>query len=94
MELSVNIAYLDSVDTAFQVMRGIIDSETRFLKEPSPQVMLLAIQDSSVQITIRAWASIDDYWNIYWDMTKTIKEKTESAGLHIPFPQRDVHIVR
>jgi small conductance mechanosensitive channel len=93
MELSIGIAYSDSVDTAFQVLRGIIDAETRFLKEPLPQVILQEIQDNSVKISIRAWASIDDYWNIYWDTIKAIKEKIEAAGLHIPFPQCDVHLI-
>jgi small conductance mechanosensitive channel len=94
MELSVGIAYSDSVDTAFQVMQGIIDSEARFLKEPAPQVILQSIEDNSVKITIRAWAENQDYWNIYWEMIKTIKSKIEDAGLHIPFPQRDIHIVQ
>jgi small conductance mechanosensitive channel len=94
MELTVGIAYSDSVDTAFQVMQGIIDKEARLLKDPAPQVILQSLDDSSVKITIRAWASTQDYWNIYWEMNKTIKAKIEEAGLHIPFPQRDVHIVR
>jgi len=94
MELSVGIAYSDSVDAAFQVMQGIIDAETRFLEDPAPQVILQSLDDSSVKISIRAWASTDDYWNIYWEMNKNIKAKIEGAGLHIPFPQRDVHIVQ
>jgi small conductance mechanosensitive channel len=94
MELSIGIAFSDSVDTAFQVMQGIIDAETRLLKDPAPQVILQSIEDNSVKITIRAWASNQDYWNIYWEMTKTIKAKIEESGLHIPLPQRDIHIVQ
>jgi small conductance mechanosensitive channel len=94
MELSVNISYSDSVETAFQVMREIIGSETRFLKDPAPQVILQSLDDSSVKITVRAWAEIQDYWTIYWEMIKTIKSKIEEAGLHIPFPQRDIRIIR
>jgi len=94
MELSVNIAYADSVDTAFQVMQGIIGAESRFLKDPAPEVFLQSLDDSSVKITLRAWASNQDYWNIYWKMNKTIKSKIEEAGLHIPFPQRDIHIIK
>jgi len=93
MELSVGISYSDSVDTAFQVMRGIINAESRFLKDPVPEVFLQSLDDNSVKITIRAWASNQNYWNIYWEMNKTIKAKIEEAGLHIPFPQRDIHIV-
>jgi len=94
MELSVGISYSDSVDTAFQVMHDIINAEKRFLKDPAPQVILQSLEDSYVKITIRAWATNQDYWNIYWDMTKTLKAKIEEAGLHIPFPQQDIHIVK
>jgi len=93
MELSVGISYSDSVDTAFQVMHGIISSERRLLKDPEAQVILQSLDDNSVKITIRAWAAIQNYWDIYWDMNKSIKTKIEEAGLHIPFPQRDVHII-
>jgi small conductance mechanosensitive channel len=92
MELSVGIDYSDSVDRAFQVMRDIIASEPRLLKEPAPQVILQSLESSSVIITVRAWASIQNYWDIYWELNKTIKAKIEAAGLHIPFPH--VQIVR
>ena len=92
MELSVGIAYSDSVETAFQVMQNIIDSEPRFLTEPSPQIILQSIEESSVKITLRAWAAIEDYWCIYWDKTKIVKAKIEEAGLHIPLPQRQLTV--
>jgi len=94
MELSIGIAYTDSVDDAFQVMQNIIAAETRFLQDPAPQVILQSIEDSSVKITIRAWATVENYWNIYWDLSKNIKAKIEEAGLHVPLPRRDVHIVQ
>jgi len=94
MELSIGIAYTDSVDDAFQAMQNIIAAETRFLQDPAPQVILQSIEDSSVKITIRAWATVDNYWNIYWDLSKNIKAKIEEAGLHVPLPRRDVHIVQ
>jgi small conductance mechanosensitive channel len=94
MELSVRIAYSDSVDTAFQVMRDIIAAETRFLKEPAAQVVLQSIQDSSVVIAIRAWASTQFYWDIYWEQMRNIKIKIEEAGLRIPFPQTDVRLIQ
>ena len=94
MDLSIGIAYSDSVDTAFQVMQKIVDAEPRFLKEPAPLIILQSIEESSVKITLRVWTSVQDYWAIYWDMTKTVKAKIEEAGLHIPLPQRNVSVVR
>jgi small conductance mechanosensitive channel len=94
MDLSVGIAYSDSVDTAFRVMREIAETETRFMKDPTPQVVVQSLGDNSVIITLRAWASTSVYWNIYWDQMKNVKLKIEEAGLHIPFPQRDLHIIK
>jgi len=93
MELSVRVSYTDSLDTAFGVLKDIIASEERFLQDPPPQVILQSMQDSSVILTIRAWASIQNYWDIYWHQMRNLKEKVEAAGLHIPFPQNEVRIV-
>jgi small conductance mechanosensitive channel len=94
MELSVGISYSDSIDAAFRVMRNIAESETRFLKDPAPQILVQSLGESSVNIALRAWASTGVYWDIYWDQMKNVKLKIEEAGLHIPFPQRDMHIIK
>ncbi|MDR0731362.1 MAG: mechanosensitive ion channel [Treponema sp.] len=92
MDLAVGIAYSDSIDTAFRVMEDIITGEGRFFKDPVPQVLVQSLGESSVTIVLRAWTSTADYWDVYWDLMRNIKAKIEGAGLHIPFPQRDLHI--
>jgi small conductance mechanosensitive channel len=93
MDLSVGISYSDSVDTAFKVLGQIITDETRFLKDPAPQVMLQSVGDSAVNIMLRAWTPGDAYWDTYWTQTRNIYKRFTEAGLHIPFPQRDIHII-
>jgi len=94
MELSVRVAYTDSLDSAFGVLKDIIESEDRFLKDPAPQVILQSMQDSSVILVIRAWASNQNYWDVYWQQMRNLKEKIEGAGLHIPYPQNEVRIIQ
>jgi small conductance mechanosensitive channel len=93
MELSVGIAYSDSIDAAFQVMRDLVSNEPRFLTDPEPQIVVQSLGESSITILLRAWAPSDVYWDIYWKHTRLIKEKIEGAGLSIPFPQRDIHLI-
>jgi len=93
MELSVSIALTDSVDAAFQAAQNIIDAETRILKDPAPQIILQAVQDGLAKIAVRAWASVQDYWDVHWDLSKNLKAGIEAAGLHIPPPQREVRVV-
>ena len=92
MDLIVGIAYSDSIDKGFDALQLVIQDESRFLTEPAPKMMVQAMADSSVNLQLRAWASIENYWDVYWDANKSIKEQVEAAGLTIPFPQRDVHI--
>ena len=93
MDIVVGISYGDIIDEGLKVLQQIGRSEPRLLKEPAPQAMVKSLADSSVNIQLRAWTTIDDYWETLWDMNKRVKEEIEKAGLTIPFPQQDVHII-
>ena len=94
MDITVSISYSDSIDAAFQTLTEIIIREDRFLKDPPAQVMVQSLGDSGLGITLRAWVSSDEYWNVYWDQMKNMKEKIQEAGLTIAFPKRDIRLVK
>ncbi|MDR0324366.1 MAG: mechanosensitive ion channel [Treponema sp.] len=94
MELPVRISYSDSVDKVFDILKNVIDSEKKFLKEPAPQIIVQSLQDSHVNLCIRAWANNQDYWDVYWTQMRNIKKMIEDAGFQVPFPKRDVHILQ
>lgn len=94
MDVIVGIAYSDSIDKGFEALQTVIQNEPRFLTEPAPKLMVQAMADSSVNLQLRAWSSVDNYWDIYWGINKLIKEQIEAAGLTIPFPQTDVHMIK
>lgn len=94
MDLAIGISYEDSIDTAYRVMREIVDAEPRFLRDPAPQIVVQSLSDSAVNILLRAWAPAGVYWDVYWKHMRLIKEKIEAAGLSIPFPQRTVHLIK
>jgi small conductance mechanosensitive channel len=93
MDIVVGIAYSDSIERGFEVLRKIAASESRLLTAPEPQVMVATMGESAVNIQLRAWALNDDYWSSYWDLNKRVKEEIEQAGLSIPFPQRTLHVI-
>jgi small conductance mechanosensitive channel len=45
-----------------------------------------------VDFIVRPWVKADDYWDVYWDVTRTVKLRFDEEGISIPFPQQDVHI--
>jgi len=92
MEVVVSISYTDSIDTAFRALTEIIRTESRFLNDPPPQVMVQSLGESGVEVKIRAWVPSADYWIIYWDHMKIVKEKIQEAGLTISLPKREIHL--
>lgn len=55
-------------------------------------IKLHELADSSVNDVCRPWCRTGDYWDVYWDITRAVKERFDAEGISIPFPQRDVHI--
>jgi len=47
-----------------------------------------------MNFVVRAWVALDDFWDVYWDVTREVKRRFDAAGISIPFPQRDVHIIQ
>jgi small conductance mechanosensitive channel len=45
-----------------------------------------------VGFVVRPWVKTENYWDVYWDITRTVKERFDAEGVSIPFPQRDVHM--
>jgi small conductance mechanosensitive channel len=71
-----------------------VDGDARVLKEPAPLIKLHQLADSSVNYAVRVWARQDDYWDVYWDITRAVKVRFDEAGIKIPYPQREIHVNR
>ena len=87
-----SIAYGDDYDKAKSVLMGLCEKDERILKMPEPFVELGKLNNSSVDITMRVWVNVDDYWPVYFSMNEKVYKTFAQEGLNIPFPQVDVHM--
>ncbi len=92
VDLVAGISYGDDIDKAKSVLDGILAADERVLKNPAPTVAVVEMADSSVNLVVRPWCTGDDYWDVYFDTTETIKKRFDEEGISIPFPQQDVHL--
>lgn len=92
VDMMFGIAYSDDVDLAEKVLIEIVEAHALVLSEPEPIVRLHELGDSSVNFVVRPWVKRDDYWSVYWDVTRAVKRRFDEEGISIPFPQRDVHL--
>ena len=92
VDLKVGVGYGDDLQTAKRVINDILSAHEKVLDEPAPQVEVVEMGDSSVNLIVRPWCATEDYWRVHFDVTQSCKEQLEAAGCSIPFPQRDVHL--
>ena len=93
-DMSFGIGYGDDIDKAKAVCKRLIAEDDRALKDPAPLIVVGALGESSVDLTVRAWTKSADLWPFYWDMHEKVKKAFDAEGISIPFPQRDVHMIK
>ncbi|MDX1557700.1 MAG: mechanosensitive ion channel [Marinobacter sp.] len=93
-DMSFGIGYGDDIDKAKAVCKRLIEEDERALKDPEPLIVVGALGESSVDLTVRAWTKSADLWPFYWDMHEKVKKAFDAEGISIPFPQRDVHMIK
>jgi small conductance mechanosensitive channel len=92
VDMVFGIGYDDSIPDALRVLEEIVSAHELVLKDPEPVIRLHELGESSVNFICRPWARPADYWTVYWDITRAVKERFDAEGISIPYPQRDVHV--
>jgi small conductance mechanosensitive channel len=92
VDMVFGISYGDDIPKAESILNDILKSHDKVLDDPEPMVRVHALGESSVDFIVRPWVKVDDYWEAYWDVTRTVKLRFDEEGISIPFPQTDVHV--
>ena len=92
VDMVFGISYSDDIPHAEAVLADILAQHDKVLDEPEPNVKLHTLNESSVDFVVRPWVKTEDYWDVYWDVTRAVKMRFDAERITIPFPQRDVHI--
>ena len=91
VDLVFGIGYDDDIQQAQEVLERVVNEHELVLKDPAPVIRVHELADSSVNFIVRPWSKTSDYWTVYWDLTRAVKERFDEAGISIPYPQQDVH---
>jgi small-conductance mechanosensitive channel len=90
-EYTVGIRYSDDADAAIRIIKDLIDNEPFALQNPAPSVFVNDLGDSSVNISVRVWAPVSEWFGLKTRLLWIIKKTLEKNGIEVPFPQRVLH---
>ena len=92
VDMIFGIGYNDNIEQAENVMMKILAEHPLVLKDPVPGIAITELADSSVNFNCRPWVKTADYWTVYADVTRAVKEAFDKEGISIPYPQIDIHL--
>ena len=92
IEVTVGAGYTADIDQTYEVLMRAICAVPGILSEPAPEVVLLELADSSVNWSVRAWATTTEFGLVKQRTIRAVKLALDQAGIEIPFPQMDVNL--
>lgn len=87
VEWLIGVDYEADMDTALALLGELLSTDERILKDPVHFVGIKALSTSSVDLVARAWVKTEDYWDVFFDLNKTIFEEFNKRGIAFPYPQ-------
>ena len=92
IEWIIGVSYGTDFNFAKSVFNELILSEKRILDTPAPEIVIKTLNESSVDIQIRAWTKRTDFWSVYYRMNELIYQTFAERGIEIPFRQLTVQL--
>jgi small conductance mechanosensitive channel len=94
LDMTVGISYQADIRKAKDILLQLIQTDPAVCKERDMQVFVDSLGDSSINMGIRCWFHREDFLEGKWRLNENIKYALDEAGIEIPLPQLDVHIMK
>lgn len=93
-EVIVGIGYDEDIKAAKEAAQDVLEEAEGVEAEPEPQVLVDALDDSSVNLKLRGWTrpSRANMVKAGSDVSQKVKERYDEEGIDIPFPIRTVYM--
>ncbi|MCD8522257.1 MAG: mechanosensitive ion channel [Saccharospirillaceae bacterium] len=94
IDMVIGISYGSDLLKAKNILEELVKEHAKVLKDPSYTIAVSELADSSVNFVVRPWVNAEDYWDVRFQLTESIKLRFDAEGIEIPFPQMDIRLSR
>jgi small-conductance mechanosensitive channel len=94
--LSVQVSYDSDLERAMAIMAEAASAQPRVLADPPPLVLLRDFADSGINLELGFWVADPEQGVgvLRSDINLAIWREFKRAGISIPFPQREVRVIK
>ncbi len=84
VELVAQIAHSVDHNAAISLLKERLSQIPNVLTDPAPEVDILTFNLAGTVLAVRPYANNDNYWQVYFDTNKVIRESFGEAGYPVP----------
>lgn len=93
VEGCIGISYQDKPELAIEVITKVLADHADVAQSPAHQVGIGEFGDSAINIHFRYWVQTQRIFSTQYQVNSIVFNAIKSAGLTIPFPQREVRLL-
>ena len=94
LELTVGIDYSENPLEVVAMLEDALGKFDIVSKARKPLIGIDAFADSSINIAVRLWTPTENLYSAKYEAYKEIYLTLDNANIKIPFPQRDIHLIK
>jgi small conductance mechanosensitive channel len=93
LQMSVGVAYDTDLALPTTLIREVLATNPRVLKDPQAVVQATRLGESAVNIDVRPWVLVQDQVAVSGEIHAAVLESLRARGVVMPLPQREVRIL-
>jgi len=94
IEVEVGVDYGTPAQRVIDLLVGVAMANPKVINEPEPCAYFVNFGDSALEFKLWAWSEFSDAgYSIRSELAVAVQKALEHAGIDVPFPQRDLHLV-
>lgn len=93
LDVSVGVAYKEDIAAAREALIAAVNDLSDVLSEPAPEVVVVSLGDSSVNLEVRVWVeNAANELPLTFRILEASKIALDRAGIEIPFPHLQLFV--
>lgn len=92
VDLTIGVSYDAYLPDVKELLTKTVQANEKVLHDEGYKIAVQELADSSVNFVVRVWSKTPDYWDVYFELTESIKLALDENNIGIPYPQMDVHM--
>ena len=92
MEIIVRVGYEHDNQKVFAAMLRAANAQIDVVKEGdrAPRAVVTAYEDTAAVFSLRAWATVEKYWDVYFELMTSVREELAADGVVLTYGAKRV----